>query len=1201
MKRITRLFALLSIVGASAKADPLKALIVDGQNNHDWRACTPVLRRQLEETGLFAVDVATSPTEGGDMSLFRPPFSRYDVVVLNYTGDPWPEETKSAFTAYVKKGGGVVVVHAADNAFADWPEYNEMIGLGGWGGRNKQSGPYCYWVNGETVRDIESDGPAGAHEGYGDFVIDTRQPDHPIMRGLPARWRHRDEMYNFLRGPAKNMTLLATAHSNAPRDKGGSGRHEPMLFTISYGEGRIFHTVLGHDTAAMKLPGFRITFVRGAEWAAKGEVTLPVPEDFSGGPGLIDALVSYGHLSDGVILQDALRYVAQHEGDAKKREEIEGRLIQALQRKETDSAAIQAICDLLGVMGTARSVPVLKKMVKRQETSHKARLALERMDCAEATDALMVAARRTKKEIRIGVLNSLGLRGDDSAVQLLARFAKRKDLALRMASYRALGRLGSQAALEVMTALPMDSSSADHFLSCAHEVADRGGVQQAREVFEKVLSLKDLTKAQEYAALGGLLKTAPAVGTERVLKLMEEERDKVDMAIGLLMKMTPSPELSLSLFKRMEGAPKPVQIGILGVLGAQGEPCVLPQVIRLARKTADADFLRAAVRAVSQIPGTKDSLRLLADVALLKDPDLARPGREALTRVPGDGADREILKGLRASDLERQILFIQVAESRHMAGAVETLMEIAQKDREEARREAWSALRSLVTDEDYERLITLAKECPSQEFREEAVKVVLKAGHQVEDAEKRNRPYLDAIRSSADEVKASFIGGMIYLEGEEPLALLQELLRSRDEKVRDEAYRALGLWKSPSAISTILSAAEETDETLYRVLLMRGFCRLLKEQGEMTEEQILEACGRAVRIGLEEGAMGLVFDAVAELASADALAFVDEMGRSVLTPEQTSALRGRVLGKMAGQARWTASHNEEDLHYAKDGDEKTRWSSEAEMASGMWIRGDFGIPVVFQSFALDSRQSAFDFAPTMDIYVSNDGEIWGDPVLSVEDAAPLTEVDFGEKAPKGRYVKIVPTSYTENKWWSIHEMSWNVHYELDGIPQVEMPSISLASLMQGEGFIKEWLMSGPHFKAGLARGEMLDWEFAPEVEARLGGWQRVGASDMPTGIIDFLRFMDGENRCVYLGSILLSEKERDVLLRVGSDDGVKIWLNREVVHKNDANRPVNKDQDTIQVHLQEGENPLLVKIGQNGGQWAACVRVEGCPAAEEEE
>jgi type 1 glutamine amidotransferase len=270
----------MAMAAAALAQGPIKTLIVDGQNNHRWEETTPILEQLMEKTGMFSVDVATSPPKGQDMSGFKPDFAAYGLVVLNYTGDSWPEETQKAFEQYVSGGGGVVVYHAANNAFRDWKAYNEMIAIGGWGGRNETDGPYLRWRDGKVIRD-PSPGKGGGHGPQHAFQIVVREPDHPITKGLPEAFMHSpDELYSWLRGPAKNVTVLATAYSD-PEQK-GSGEHEPMLMTIQYGEGRIFHTAIGHAGEQLKSVAFIATFLRGSEWAATGKVTQKVPDDFPG-------------------------------------------------------------------------------------------------------------------------------------------------------------------------------------------------------------------------------------------------------------------------------------------------------------------------------------------------------------------------------------------------------------------------------------------------------------------------------------------------------------------------------------------------------------------------------------------------------------------------------------------------------------------------------------------------------------------------------------------------------------------------------------------------------------------------------------------------------------------------------------------------------------------------------------------------------
>jgi len=275
-----RTVALIMLVATScfaAEEPKLKALIIDGQNNHNWKATTPVLKHALESSGRFTVDVATTPAKGTEG--FAPVFKDYNVVVSNYNGARWPKETEKAFIDYVKNGGGFVCVHAANNSFGDWAEYNQVIGLGGWGNRNEKHGPYVTYRDGKIFRDLAK-GNGGGHGSQHDFLVTIRETEHPITKGLPTEWLHmKDELYDRLRGPAENMTVLATSFSD--KKTGGRGEHEPMMMVVDFGKGRCYHTPMGHDDNSMKCAGFIYTLQRGTEWAATGKVTLTeIPADF---------------------------------------------------------------------------------------------------------------------------------------------------------------------------------------------------------------------------------------------------------------------------------------------------------------------------------------------------------------------------------------------------------------------------------------------------------------------------------------------------------------------------------------------------------------------------------------------------------------------------------------------------------------------------------------------------------------------------------------------------------------------------------------------------------------------------------------------------------------------------------------------------------------------------------------------------------
>ena len=260
---------------------PIPVLLLDGQSGgpyHVWRLTSAVLQKELEETGLFRVTVATSPQFGGDFTNFKPKFSDYRAIVWNYDAPDWPVDLRAQLEDYVKNGGGLVIVHASDNAFPDWAAWNQITGIGGWRNRSEKSGPYWFFKDGKLVSDTSA-GSAGSHGARLPFQVAVRDAEHPIMKGLPAAWMHAaDELYATLRGPGQNMTVLATAHSD-PQNK-GTDRDEPMLMVLSYGKGRIFHTTMGHDVAALSCVGFMTTYQRGTEWAATGKVTQKAPATF---------------------------------------------------------------------------------------------------------------------------------------------------------------------------------------------------------------------------------------------------------------------------------------------------------------------------------------------------------------------------------------------------------------------------------------------------------------------------------------------------------------------------------------------------------------------------------------------------------------------------------------------------------------------------------------------------------------------------------------------------------------------------------------------------------------------------------------------------------------------------------------------------------------------------------------------------------
>jgi len=244
------------------------------------------LENILTDVEHFQVTVSHTPSKEADEADWhdwRPDFSAYDVVLLVYNGAMWPDEVRSNFESYIREGGTALLQHASNNPFQGWAAFEEMTGLL-W--RGAAHGYRVYMDNqGNVVREPPGKGLGAGHGKLHDWSITSRMPEHPILKDLPPVWLHpHDELYHGQRGPAENMHILATAYSDT--ENGGSGTHEPMLWWIPWGEGKVLTLLPGHlwggqkDDRALRCVGFRTLLQRSVEWLATGTVKSRVPDNF---------------------------------------------------------------------------------------------------------------------------------------------------------------------------------------------------------------------------------------------------------------------------------------------------------------------------------------------------------------------------------------------------------------------------------------------------------------------------------------------------------------------------------------------------------------------------------------------------------------------------------------------------------------------------------------------------------------------------------------------------------------------------------------------------------------------------------------------------------------------------------------------------------------------------------------------------------
>lgn len=278
-------FIFLIPLGVKAQTnDIISVLIIDGFSNHDWKQTTEVTKGILEKSGRFKVDVNTIPVDSIERSAWLPELAKYDVVIQNTNNIDnknlrWPREAELRLETYVAGGGGLYVLHSANNAFLHWEEYGKMMGLG-W--RPRSVGiSFEIDPKGTVKKYLPGEGKATSHGNRFDALIEIYNR-HPINKGVPDAWRTvNTEVYSFPRGPAKNLSILSYAYDSTDTKK-----FWPVEWVVAYGKGRVYNSSLGHLWEGEEYPpayrciGYQTTLIRAAEWLATGKVRYPVPANF---------------------------------------------------------------------------------------------------------------------------------------------------------------------------------------------------------------------------------------------------------------------------------------------------------------------------------------------------------------------------------------------------------------------------------------------------------------------------------------------------------------------------------------------------------------------------------------------------------------------------------------------------------------------------------------------------------------------------------------------------------------------------------------------------------------------------------------------------------------------------------------------------------------------------------------------------------
>jgi HEAT repeat protein/type 1 glutamine amidotransferase len=907
----------------------MKALIVTGQNNHDWKTSTSILKQILENTGLFEVDVATSPLQGGNMDKFNPGFSDYQLVVLDYNGDDWSAHTQKAFVDYVRTGGGVVFYHAADNAFTKWKEYNEISGLGGWGNRNEKAGPYFYWKDGKIVHDTSA-GIGGYHGYQHDYLVINRDTTHPITRGLPQKWMHaKDELYSLMRGPGKNMHILATAYSSPLQN--GTGRDEPVLFTVSYGKGRIFHTVLGHaggevPPPSMECVGFIVTFQRGAEWAASGKVTQKIPGDFPAvqrdtptpddvrrwknfrPPSLkniLQNISAYEYGEDEEILSQLRDYVRTHRHPAESRKQCEEQLAEFLGSNATLAAKMTA-CRHLREIGTSLSVPVLESMLLKEETSDMARYALEKIPGASADRALIQGLSQSDKKVKIGIISSLGQRKSPDSVPVLEKLLSDPDSSTAASSAVALGNIATPEASSALsttlgkTSGERHSQIASSLLKCAEQYLARGDRKTAVKLTNKILSAQLPLPIHQAAMKVKIAASGNEAGKMIVDILRGKEQQFHPTAISMVPGFFEGTTIQ-SVCETLPGLPEDSQVQLLEVLSHYSEKVVLGSVVK-ATKSEEKMVRIAALKALESV-GDSSMVELLARHAAGAQGEEQRTARSSLWGLHGEGVDQTILLNLiKLTDPGIQEELLMSVGERRIYDGINFLFPRAGSSRPGIRLTAIKALKEVALPSDLPRLLQLLINAPGEREQTELENTIAGVAGKRPDPIGRANAVKALLTEVKDVKKRSVLLKVLGKIGDDSsLSLVRKALADDNPEIRDAAVRALSDWPTMSPKEDLVRIVQTSQEQVHQVLALRTYVRMIEMEPYRSPESAVRSLKEALTWTKRPEEKKLILGILPGFACPDALKLAESLMKEKGVEEEAKEAVGQIQRRLKRQ------------------------------------------------------------------------------------------------------------------------------------------------------------------------------------------------------------------------------------------------------------------------------------------------------------
>lgn len=590
----------------------------------------------------------------------------------------------------------------------------------------------------------------------------------------------------------------------------------------------------------------------------------------------LEVLKTYDWNKPRVGLRPIERAVVDWRSDTAARKDLERRLSAELQGRAPRGAKA-FICQQLGRIGSADSVPALATLLADAGLSHSARIALERIGGAEAMAALRAALGKTSGLVQVGMINSLADCHDRASVPMIAPLVASGDGQTSLAAAAALGKIaGDDAAKVLAAALPKSQDSlhaaiADSYLRCADGMLAEKRSADAAAIYEALYDSHE-SRPIHLAAAQGLCRSRGPQTVAIILRMLaDNDADARSIAARNLQTLD---EANLGpVLEKFDAIPPRGQALVLDALAAPDHRSSLPTV-HSAAKSRNPQVRAAALRALGRL-GDARMVELLS-AELSREDEVARAASSALAAIPDPDADAAIIAALKVEkDAPRRAGLIAVLSARKVAAAVPVLLAQASGDDARVRAAAVAALCQLAQPGDVPGMVRALRKAEGDKAHEEAEKAIAAVCLRASEREDRADPVLAEIARADDDDKAlQLLPVLGRIGGAEALKIVKDALRNGQGATYDAAVRAISNWPDATVADDLLDLARNAKHEQHRLRALRALIRVVAKPGPRPPAEKLGYLKAAMQLATRDEERRLIIERAAAIRTTDALAFV---------------------------------------------------------------------------------------------------------------------------------------------------------------------------------------------------------------------------------------------------------------------------------------------------------------------------------------